>query len=116
VNSWYDPSDEDLDDELECAEEAQPDNFCECRPGLELRHAWQHDPACRRWAPTLRGPGSTPQGRAAALAQIRSTLGARHRLRYGPPAPTLPPRSPQHPSGGTRTPPEAPRGAERVGR
>jgi hypothetical protein len=60
----------------------------------------------------LRGPGSTPQGRAAALAQIRSTLGTRHRLRDAPSRAALPPRSPWQPPAGTRTPPEAPRGTD----
>jgi hypothetical protein len=55
-------------------EEAQPNDFCECRPGRELRHPHQHAPDCPRWSPPLTGPGSTPQGRARALEEIRRTL------------------------------------------
>jgi hypothetical protein len=62
MSDWYDRDREPAEPEPE----AQPDDFCECRPGLELRHRWQHDTACRRWAPALQGPGSTPAGRAAA--------------------------------------------------
>lgn len=63
----YEREDEDVDDPVipELCE-AQPDHFCECRSGIEMRQRWQHDPACRRWAPPLTGPGSTPAGRERA--------------------------------------------------
>jgi hypothetical protein len=73
----YDPEDDGAGDLPEPREEAQPDHFCDCRPGAELRQPWQHADTCHRWAPPLTGPGSTPAGRAAALAQIRATLAAR---------------------------------------
>jgi hypothetical protein len=73
----YEPADDDGEDPIE--REVQPDDFCECRPGVEMRHGWQHARTCLRWSPPLRGPGSTPEGRAAALADIRQQLIARRR-------------------------------------
>jgi hypothetical protein len=85
VNGRYEPEDEDLDvDPDPYMDEAQPDHFCECRPGAELRERWQHAPDCRRWTPPLGGPGSTPAHRAAALAHIRAQIaGTRHRQQEG---------------------------------
>jgi hypothetical protein len=48
----------------------------------------------------LRGPGSTPQGRAAALAQIRSALGTRRHI----PAPESAQERPTGVGGHTDTP------------
>jgi hypothetical protein len=85
VTSFYESPDyEPEDDGDEPAEEAQPDHFCECRPGVELRERWQHAPDCRRWTPPLGGPGSTPAHRAAALAHIRAQIaGTRYRQQEG---------------------------------
>jgi hypothetical protein len=55
-------------------EEAQPDDFCECRPGKEMRHPFQHKSDCARWAPPLTGPGSTPEGRRRAREIYEATL------------------------------------------
>jgi hypothetical protein len=75
--------DDDEDGEPIYDAEAQPDDFCECRPGAELRHPWQH-PDCPRWTPPLGGPGSSPAHRAAALAHIRAQIaGTRYRQQEG---------------------------------
>jgi hypothetical protein len=74
----YEPEDEDEDAD-DIYGDPQPDHFCECRPGRELRHAHQHAPDCPRWMPPLQGPGSTPEGRAAALAAAREAIAAARR-------------------------------------
>jgi len=73
----YEPTDEDYDDLHVPRTEAQPEHFCECRPGAELRHPWQHADTCHRWAPPLTGPGSTPAGRAEARRIYADTLNRR---------------------------------------
>jgi hypothetical protein len=69
--SYYEPSDEDADD---IDAPLQPDHFCDCHPGRELRHPHQHHPDCPRYAPPPRGPGSDARHRAAVLAEIRQRL------------------------------------------
>lgn len=89
----YEPPDDDEPDEddgnpdlieamLRELTEAQPEHFCECRPGAELRQPWQHADTCRRWTPPLGGPGSTDEGRARARAEyqrIRDEIAAAKR-------------------------------------
>jgi hypothetical protein len=63
----------------------------------------------------LRGPGSTPEGRADALAQIRSALGTRRHI----PGPERPQEPRPGRGGHTDTPPgspDAPRGVQGVSR
>jgi hypothetical protein len=68
-DDWFPP-----DDEPTPSVEPQPDHFCECRPGQQLQHRWQHAPECLRWAPPMRGSGSTPQHRAAVMANVRAQI------------------------------------------
>jgi hypothetical protein len=62
------------DDDGEPQTEAQPDMFCDCRPGTEIRHRWQHAPECLHWAPPMVGSGSTDEHRAKVLAYCRSVI------------------------------------------
>lgn len=54
--------------------EVQPDMFCECRPGTEIRHRWQHAAECLHWAPPMVGSGSTDEHRAKVLAYCRAVV------------------------------------------
>jgi hypothetical protein len=88
VSDWYEPPPEDDYEPEPIGEqrEAQPDDFCECRPGVELRNGWQHDPTCLRWTPPLTGPGSTDAHRAKVLAYCRTVIAdARQRHQEGKP-------------------------------
>lgn len=38
------------------------------------RSPWHHDPACPRWQPPLRGPGSTTAARERAKADIARAI------------------------------------------
>jgi hypothetical protein len=48
--------------------------ICEVEP-VKAPHL--HDPDCRKWAPPPAGPGSTVEGRVAALKRIREELDAK---------------------------------------
>jgi hypothetical protein len=76
VSTYYVDPDDDYEPEPyhEPQREAQPDDFCECRPGVEMRQRWQHAAECLRWSPPLAGPGSSDEHRAQALAHIRAQL------------------------------------------
>lgn len=58
----------------------EPAGYCE-HCGTIPPVPWKHDADCLAWAPPPRGPGSTEQGRRAALEQIRATLNARKETR-----------------------------------
>jgi hypothetical protein len=75
-----DPADDDLEPPDDLDEDAYAPYplpsalWCDCRPGAELYYGWQHAPDCGRWEPPRRGPGSTDEARAAAMAHIRAVL------------------------------------------
>jgi len=54
-------------------QEPAPPSYCDCI-GTYVLMPWHHDEACARYRPTPRGTGSTPEGRATALAQARAAI------------------------------------------